>query len=306
MIETITSFLASDIRTATPILIAALGIVFSERAGIVNIGTEGLMLIGSLVCVAGSYFSGSVLLGTLVGMIITMLFALVFGYFTITVKADQTVVGTAINIFAGGFTIALNRVLFGLNTSVPKIDVFDKVKIPLLGDLPIVGDALFNQSVPVYLAFLAVPVAWFVLQKTNVGLKVRAVGENPKACDTVGINVYRTRYMAVLYSGLMAGFAGAFVSMGQLSFFSEGMVAGRGFMALAAVVFGNYTPVGVMLAALVFGAGDALQYRLQALNTGIPYQFLVMLPYVITVLSICLLVRKSNKPAASAVAYSKE
>ena len=306
MIETITSFLASDIRTATPILIAALGIVFSERAGIVNIGTDGLMLIGALVCVAGSYFTGSVVLGTLIGMAITMLFSWMFAYFTITVRADQTVVGTAINIFAGGFTIALNRVLFGLNTSIPKIDVFDKVRVPLLSKLPIVGEALFNQSVPVYLAFLAVPVAWFVLQKTNVGLKIRAVGENPKACDTVGINVYRVRYAAVLYSGLMAGFAGAFVSMGQLSFFSEGMVAGRGFMALAAVVFGNYTPVGVMLASLVFGAGDALQYRLQAMNTGIPYQFLVMLPYVITVAAICLLVRKSNKPAASAVAYVKE
>ncbi|MEG1449002.1 MAG: ABC transporter permease, partial [Oscillospiraceae bacterium] len=168
------------------------------------------------------------------------------------------------------------------------------------------GEALFNQSIPVYLAFLAVPVAWFVLQKTNIGLKIRAVGENPKACDTVGINVYRTRYMTVLYSGLMAGLAGAFVSMGQLSFFSEGMVAGRGFMALAAVVFGNYTPVGVMIASLVFGAGESLQYRLQALNTGIPYQFLVMLPYLITVVAICLLVRKSRKPASSAVPYVKE
>ena len=306
MIETITSFLASDIRTATPILIAALGIVFSERAGIVNIGTDGLMLIGSLLCVAGSYFTGSVVLGTLIGMVLTMLFSWVFAYFTITIRADQTVVGTAINIFAGGFTIALNRVFFGLNTSIPKIDVFDKVRIPLLSRIPVLGEALFNQSVPVYLAFLAVPVAWFVMQKTNIDLKIRAVGENPKACDTVGINVHRVRYATVLYSGLMAGLAGAFISMGQLSFFSEGMVAGRGFMALAAVVFGNYTPVGVMLAALVFGAGDALQYRLQAMNTGIPYQFLVMLPYVITVVAICLLARKSNKPAASAVAYVKE
>lgn len=306
MIESLTSFLSSDIRTATPILIAALGIVFSERAGIVNIGTEGLMLIGSLVCVAGSYYTNSVLLGTIIGMIITMLFSLVFGFFTITVKADQTVVGTAINIFAGGFTIALNRVLFGLNTSIPKIDVFDKIAIPGLSKIPVIGEALFNQSMPVYLAFLAVPVAWFVMQKTNIGLKVRAVGENPKACDTVGINVYKTRYMTVLFSGLMAGFAGAFVSMGQLSFFSEGMVAGRGFMALAAVVFGNYTPVGVMLASLVFGAGEALQYRLQALNTGIPYQFLVMLPYIITVVAICMLMRKSNKPASSAVPYVKE
>lgn len=306
MIDAISSFLASDIRTATPILIAALGIVFSERAGIVNIGTEGLMLIGSLFGVLGSLVSGSVLVGTIVAMVVTMLFSLVFGFFTITIRADQTVVGTAINIFASGLTITLNRVVFGVSTSVPIIDVYDKVSIPLLSKIPIIGEAFFNHSMPVYLAFIGVPVAWFVLQKTNIGLKLRAVGEHPKACDTVGINVEKTRFRAVLYSGLMAGFAGAFVSMGQLSFFSEGMVAGRGFMAMAAVVFGNYTPVGAMFAALVFGAGEALQYRLQAGNTGIPYQFLVMLPYLITVVAVCMMIRKSNKPAASAVPYVKE
>ena len=306
MIDGITSFLASDIRTATPILIAALGLVFSERAGIVNIGTEGLMLIGALMGVIGSLYSGSVLVGAMMAIVVTMFFSLVFAFFTITVRADQTVVGTAINIFASGLTITLNRVVFGVSTSVPTIDVFDRVAIPFLSKLPVIGEAFFNQSIPVYLAFLAVPAGWFVLQKTNIGLKLRAVGEHPKACDTVGINVLKTRYQAVLFSGLMAGMAGAFVSMGQLSFFTEGMVAGRGFMALAAVVFGNYTPVGVMFAALLFGAGEALQYRMQAANTGIPYQFLVMLPYLITVVAICMMTRRSNKPAASAVPYSKE
>jgi general nucleoside transport system permease protein len=306
MIDGITSFLASDIRTATPIMLAALGIVFSERAGIVNIGTEGLMLIGALMGVIGSLASGSVLVGAIVAIVVTMLFSLVFGFFTITIGADQTVVGTAINIFASGLTITLNRVVFGVSTSVPKIDVFDRVAIPVLSKIPVIGQAFFNQSIPVYLAFLAVPAAWFVLQKTNIGLKLRAVGEHPKACDTVGINVLKTRYQAVLFSGLMAGLAGAFVSMGQLSFFTEGMISGRGFMALAAVVFGNYTPVGVMFAALVFGAGEAMQYRLQAANTGIPYQFLVMLPYLITVVAICMMSRRSNKPAASAVPYFKE
>ncbi|MDF2674321.1 MAG: inner-rane translocator [Clostridiales bacterium] len=294
MIDVITSFLASDIRTATPILIAALGLVFSERAGIVNIGTEGFMLIGALFGVLGSYWSGSVLIGVFLAIVVTMIFSWIFAFFTITIRADQTVVGTAINIFASGLTITLNRVVFGLSTSVPKIDVFDKVAIP------------FNQSIPVYITLLAVPVAWFVLQKTNIGLKIRAVGEHPKACDTVGINVKKVRYQAVLFSGLMIGFAGSFVSMGQLSFFTEGMVSGRGFMALAAVVFGNYTPGGALFAALVFGAGDALSYRLQAANTGIPYQFLTMLPYLITVMAICMMIRKSNKPAASAVAYTKE
>lgn len=306
MIDVITSFLASDIRTATPILIAALGLVFSERAGIVNIGTEGFMLIGALFGVLGSYWTGSVLAGAIMAMAVTMLCTLVFAFFTITVKADQTVVGTAVNIFASGLTITINRVVFGVSTSVPKIDVFNQVKIPLLSKIPVIGPALFNQSIPVYLTFLAIPVLWFVLQKTNIGLKIRAVGEHPKACDTVGIDVRKIRYQAVLFSGLMTGFAGAFVSMGQLSFFTEGMVAGRGFMALAAVVFGNYTPVGTMFAALIFGAGEALQYRLQAANTGIPYQFLTMLPYLITVVAICMMIRKSNKPAASAVPYTKE
>jgi simple sugar transport system permease protein len=306
MLDAITSFLASDIRTATPIMIAALGIVFSERAGIVNIGTEGLMLIGSLMGVIGSLASGSVVVGAIVAIVVTMLFALVFAFFTITVRADQTVVGAALNIFAIGFTITLNRVVFGVSTSVPKIDVFDRFALPVLSKIPVIGEAFFNQSIPVYLAFLAVPAAWFVLQKTNIGLKLRAVGEHPKACDTVGINVAKTRYQTVLFSGFMAGMAGACVSMGQLSFFTEGMVAGRGFMALAAVVFGNYTPVGVMFAALVFGAGEALQYRMQAANTGIPYQFLVMLPYLITVVAICMMSRRSNKPSASAVPYFKE
>lgn len=302
----ITSFLASDIRTAVPILIAALGIVFSQRAGIVNIGIEGLMLIGAFAGVLGSYITGSVFLGTLVAIISSMVFALIFAFFTITIKADQTVVGTAINIIAGGLTIVLNRVIFGSNMTNIQLDVFDIVPIPVLNKIPILGPSLFTQSIPVYIIFLLVPIANFILYKTNTGLKIRAVGENPKACDTVGLNVIKIRYATVLYSGLMAGVAGAFVSMGQLSFFTEGMVAGRGFMALAAVVFGNYSPYGVMFASLVFGAGEALQYRLQASGSGIPYQFLLMLPYLITIVAVCILTKKSNEPAASGVPYNKE
>ena len=306
MIDFISSFLASDIRTATPILIAALGIVFSQRAGVVNIGIEGLMLIASLMGVVGSWLTGSVLMGTLFAIASAVLFSALFAFFTVTIKADQTVVGMAINIFAGGFTITLNRIIFGVNTSVPSVAVFNRIEVPFLSKIPVIGQAFFNQSLPVYLAFLAVPAAWFVMEKMDIGLKIRAVGENPRACDTVGINVERIRYGTILYSGVMAGIAGAFVSMGQLSFFTEGMVAGRGFMALAAVVFGKYTPLGVMFAALVFGAGDALQYRLQAINTGIPYQFLIMLPYIITIVALCGLIGKTKQPASSGVPYIKE
>ena len=300
------SFLSSMIMLSTPTLIASLGIVFSERAGIVNIGTEGMMLMGALAGVIGSLMTGSVWLGALIAMLVAMLFAAIFGYFTVIVKADQTVIGTGMNILASGLTITVNRAFFGASTSPPKIDVFGKAPIPLLSDIPVLGQVLFNQPLPVYIAFLLVPVAWFVMFRTNTGLKLRAVGENPRACDTVGINVVRTRFMSILYSGIMAGFAGAFVSMGQMSFFTENMIAGGGFMALAAVVFGNYTPVGVMGAALVFGASNALKFLLQALDTGIPSQFLVMLPYIITILALCGLIRRSNKPASSAIPYVKE
>lgn len=304
-IQLATSFLTATIMLATPTLLAALGIVFSERAGIVNIGTEGMMLIGALTGVIGSLYTGNVWLGALIAMLVTMAFAGLFAFFTVIIKADQTVVGMGLNILASGLTITINRALFGASTSPPKIETFAVVPVPGLSKIPILG-ALFNQPLPVYIAMLLVLVAWFVMFRTNTGLKLRAVGENPRACDTVGINVARTRFISVLFSGLMAGFAGAFVSMGQLSFFTEGMIAGGGFMALACVVFGNYTPVGVLLASLVFGVSNALMYQLQALSTGIPYQFLLMLPYLITILAICGLIRRSNKPAGSAVPYIKE
>ncbi len=304
--DNLISFLSSVIMLATPTLLAALGIVFSERAGIVNIGTEGMMLIGALSGVIGSYVFGSVWLGLLFAMLVCLLFAAIFAFFTVTVKADQTVIGTGLNILASGLTITVNRAVFGASTSPPQIDSFDRFAVPGLSSIPVLGDVFFNQPFPVYIAFLLVPVAWFVMFRTNTGLKLRAVGENPRACDTVGIHVGRTRYMSILYSGLMAGFAGSFVSMGQMSFFTENMIAGGGFMALAAVVFGNYTPIGVMGAALVFGVSNALKFQIMALNTGIPSQFLVMLPYLITILALCGLIRKSNKPASSAVPYVKE
>lgn len=306
MMEWLNAFIASDIRTATPLLLAALGLVFSERAGIVNIGTEGIMLTGALLGTVGSYYSGSVWIGALSAILGSMLLSLIFSFFTVSLKADQTVVGTAVNIFAGGLTITLNRLIFGGSTKVPVLDVFDNVPIPLLSRIPYLGESLFNQSIPVYIAFLIVPLAWFVLYRFNIGLKLRAVGENPQACDTVGINVFNIRHGAILFSGAMSGLAGAFISMGQLSFFTEGMVAGRGFMALAVCVFGNYSPFGVLFASLLFGASDALQYRLQAMGLGIPYQFLVMVPYVITIIALCALVRKSRKPASSAIPFSKD
>jgi simple sugar transport system permease protein len=301
----ISSFLASTLSLATPTLLAALGILVSERSGVLNIGTEGMMLVGALGGVLGSYYTGSVWLGTLIGIVVTVAFAAVFGVFAVLVKADQTVVGTGMNILASGLTITVNRAVFGASMSPPIIDTFDKVAIPLLKDIPILGPSLFTQTIPGYLAFVMVIATSFFLFRTNTGLKVRSVGENPQACDTVGINVSKVRFLAVLYSGILAGLAGAFISMGQLSFFTEGMIAGGGFMAVAAVVFGNYTPLGVLGASLVFGLSNASSYRLQALSTGIPSEFPNMLPYIITIIALCVTSRRSKKPASSAQPYIK-
>lgn len=306
MLDMVINFLSADLRTATPILLAALGLVYGERAGIVNIGAEGMMLVGALAGVAGSYFLGNAWYGALAGMFFGGLIALIFAYLTITVKADQVVVGAAINILGLGLTTSFARVIFGVNTAPPKIDSFTPVAVPVLSKIPVLGPVLFQQSALVYVALLLVPVAHFILFKTDIGLKVRAVGEHPKACDTVGIDVYKVRYGSVIVSGLLSGLAGAYVSLGLLSFFTENMIAGRGFIALAAVVFGKWSPLGALGAALLFGAGDALQFRLQASGTQIPFQFLLMVPYILTILALAGFVGKSQGPAASGVPYNKE
>ena len=173
-------------------------------------------------------------------------------------------------------------------------------------EIPIIGEAVFDQAILVYIALIAVPVLWFILMKTSLGLKIRSVGENPQACDTVGINVYRVRYGTILFSGALAGLAGAYVSMGQLNSFTEDMIAGRGFIALAAVVLGNYMPGGVLAATLIFGAASALQYRMQATAISVPYQFWLMLPYVITIIAICLYRKSSNQAASTGKPYNKQ
>lgn len=296
------AFLGSAVLMAATYLLAGLGAVFGERAGIVNIGIEGLMLTGSLLAVVGSYATGSVWAGLLLAMLGGMLLAAVFAAFTVGLHANQTVTGVALNILASGLTVLLFRTIFGLNGMIPQIDTFDAVAVPGLSALPVVG-ALFRQPLPVYIAFALVPVCAFVMDRTNLGLIVRSVGNNPRACDTVGLPVYRVQVETILFTGVMSGFAGAFLSTGQLSFFTEGMVAGRGYMVLAAVAFGNYTPVGVLAAALLFGASEALQYRLQVACPMIPTEIWAMLPYVITLFAICVYRRGSNRPVNSGRNY---
>ncbi len=305
MMQWILEFIAADLRTMTPILLAALGMVFSERAGMVNIGAEGILLIGALAGAAGSFFFGNVWIGALVAMTAGALMALLFAYLTVSLYADQIVVGAGFNVLGLGLSTSIARVIFGVNTTPPKIDAYNIVPVPFLEQIPFLGEAFFQQKMLVYAAIILVPVVHFILYRTDTGLKIRAVGEHPKACDTLGINVYRIRYATLVVSGLFLGLAGSYVSLGLLSFFTENMISGRGFIALAAVVFGKWKPKGILLAALLFGAGDALQYRLQASGTDVPYQFLLMVPYILTIAALIGVVGKAKGPAARGKPYLK-
>ncbi len=305
MADFITTFFATAVRCAMPMFIAALGLVYSERAGIVNIGVEGMMMIGAVLAYVGSFTTGSKWMGLLWAAAGGTLFGLILAFWTITLRVNQTVVGAAINIIGAGLATTINRKIFDINTIAPKINNFTQIKTPL-SKIPVIGPMFFSYNILVYLALIAMVLCHYVLYHTELGLRVRAVGENPRACDTLGINVSRVRYGATLFGGLMAGIAGGYLSIGQLSVFVEDMAAGRGFIAIAAVVFGKRNPIGALLASLVFGAGEAVQYKMTAANVNIPFQFVQMIPYVLTILSLIGLVGKTEAPAASGVPYVKE
>ena len=298
--------LAAGVRLATPILLAALGEVFAERAGVLKISIEGEMLIGAFFGFSGAFYLQSVWLGLLTGMAAAALFSLIAGIMSITLKVDQVITGITLNILALGLTGFLYRFMLGKSMIPPSITPLAALKIPLLSSLPLLGPILFQQNLIGYATFFGlVPVSTFILFKTTFGLNLRAVGEYPLAAATVGINIVRVRYAGVVIGGLFSGLGGAFMTLAQLNLFTENMTAGRGFIALAAVIFGKWQPAGAMLATLLFGIADALQLRLQGLGVQVPYQFLLMLPYLLTILALVGVVKRTNAPSALAVPYRK-
>ncbi len=296
---------AAGIRIAAPLLLAALGELVSEKAGVLNIGLDGFMLVGSLGGFLGAYFSHSAWIGMLVGLLAGILISLLHAYLSITLCTDQVVNGIAVNIVGLGLTSLVFRVVFGITTLPPKIQPLGIIKMPGLAEIPILGPILFQQSPIVYLTVVTVIIFWVVLTRTDFGLSLRATGEVPEAADTAGIDVAHMRYLAVMVAGAMAGLGGAFLSVGQLGTFTENMTAGRGFIALAVVIFGRWSPSGVMLASLFFGLAYALQLSLQALGFNIPFQFLLMLPYVLTMLALAGARGRRGAPAALATPYQK-
>lgn len=284
----------STIRLSTPLILAALGGLFSERSGVINIALEGMMLAGAFTAAAVTYATGSPYVGLLTGMLAGMLIAAVHALACIRYQADQVVTGTAINILMLGMPAFLSGAFFLSSGSTPQIP-----KEHLIPWLPIV------------IAFALVPLTWYVLYKTPFGLRLRSVGENPEAADAAGVPVARMRYAGVLLSGLLAGIGGAYLSIGQSSLFTRNMTSGRGFIALAALIFGKWRPVQTLLACLLFGLTEAVSIQMQGVvklpsGDDIPVQFIQMVPYVLTIVVLAGFIGSSRPPRALGMPYQKE
>jgi ABC-type uncharacterized transport system permease subunit len=299
---------------STALILTALGGIFSERSGVVNIGLEGLMIVGAFSAAVFTYFSsewgfggGSVWFGLLMAVVCGVFFSLLHAVASITLKANQVIIGVVINILALGATIYLVKSLFnGQGQSENLSDIaFTKWDIPVLSDIPFLGEALFKAYPTTYICYVLVFLSWFVLYKTRFGLRLRAVGEHPGAADTVGISVTKYRYIGVMLSGALAGLGGATISLTTTYDFSFTTISGQGFIAIAAIIFGRWHPIGAAGAALFFGFAQAIRFQAQLYewSKAIPNEFLYMLPYVLTLLLLAFAAGKNRAPAAAGEPY---
>lgn len=298
-------FIAASVRLAVPILLAALGGMFSERAGVLNIGLEGLMLIGCFTGFITSYATGNLWLGVLAAVAVGALAGALLAFYAVTARANQVVVGIAFNLMMAGLTAFFFRLAFDAGMASPRITPFQPIDFGALGSLPLVGPLLFSHDPLTYLALLLVLVGWLVMERSTIGQAIRAVGEHPEAAETLGLDVVRIRYGAVMVSGALAGLGGAFLSTASTGLFLDNMTAGRGYIALAILILGRRHAFGILAGALLFGAADALQLRAQLLPIGVPLQFLIMLPYVLTILVLAGLAGRGSAPKALGVPFGR-
>lgn len=305
IIGTIISLLTATLRIATPLIFASLGGIFSERSGVVNIGLEGMMTIGAFFAVYGSFISGSAVVGIIFAVIAGGVLAALHAFLSINLKSDQVISGTAINLFATALSSFLIFTLFGKGGQTDIVTALPYNVPQWLRDIPFLGDFISGLNWFVILAIVLVFVSHFFLYKTAAGLRIRAVGEHPKAADTLGINVYKVRYMCVILSGMLAGLGGAALSIAITPLYREGMVSGRGFIALAAVIFGNWKPIGAFGACLLFAVGESFQILAQGFGWTLPSEVFTMIPYVLTIIALTGFVGKTSAPAADGVPYEK-
>ncbi len=297
MSDAATAFLEATVRTATPLAFAALGEAVTERAGVINVGLEGVIIGGCFGAVVAAG-SGGLAAGLAGGVLAGLAAAACFGLFAVWLRTDQIITGTALTLGALGLTGTLYRAVYGDAGAALSIPTMRPVPIPGLSGIPVVGPAFFAQPVLTYLLYAVIGLTWWVMTRTHVGLAVRATGEQPVAAESAGIHVVRVQWGAVLVGGALAGTAGATLVLAQVGTFAEGMSAGRGFIAIAVVVLGRWHPVGVLAAALLFGAASALQFFLQTLGLDVPYQLFLALPYLLTLLALAGWVGRARAPAA--------
>ena len=304
----IISILATAVRMGTILLLAALGELIVERAGVLHLSVEGMMLSGAFGGFIGAYYTNSLWLGVLSAILAGLLVSALFGLLAIILQIDQTVSGLTVNIFAAGLTFYLYRALFPNvgATNIPALKPFSVFQIPFLSDIPIIGKILFSQYALSYLAFFLMLLVAFYLYRTKSGLILRTLGENPRAVDMKGINVMRYRFLAVLFGGMMAGLAGSFITLASVGIFVADITSGRGWLAIAIVIFGDWKPVKILWASLFFGFIDALQMQLQALGVQLPFQLFLAMPYILTTVAVFLARKRSGAPLALGVHYVRE
>ena len=301
-----TGTFAATLRMATPLILGGIGATLSERCGILNLGIEGTMLMGAFGAAMVSLLTGSPVLGVLGGIVLGSLMGLLHAFMCIRFKASQTVIGTGINIMAMGITPLLLQAYHGNPGSTPPVPALSSITLPLISKIPVIGPIIGTHSPLTYIALILVPISSFFLFKTRIGLRIRAVGEYPRAADTAGVNVFGLQYLSLALCGALVGMAGAYLSLCQVAMFVKNMTAGRGFMAMAAMIFGKWKPIGVLGAALLFGFSDGLQMAIQSAGWPIPTDFLLAVPYVLTIIVLAGFVGKAVGPSQVGKPYVKQ
>lgn len=300
----LTAFLAAAVRLAVPLMYGGIGETIAEKSGILNIGLEGVMLSGAFFSFAGAWYSGNLLVGLLCGMLGGLVVSLLHGFLSITLVQNQSVSGLAINMLMLGVTSFLFK-LMSNGQGYQQIETFESIAIPGLSAIPLIGEAFFYCDILTYVLYVIIILTWLFYKKTNLGLSFQAVGEHPQAAESAGIQVKKYRWIAMAWNGILGGIGGAYLVLVQLGVFTENMISGRGYIALATVILGRYTPFGMFGAALLFGAANALQIRLQTIGVSISPFLLAILPYALTLIAMLGSIGKNSEPEALSKPYVK-
>ncbi|MDX1615060.1 MAG: ABC transporter permease [Candidatus Promineifilaceae bacterium] len=294
--------LTSGIRLATPYLYAAIGETFGQLSGVLNLGVDGMMLMGAYAAFFVAFTSGSLWLGLLAAVVVGAIMGLAMAFISVTLQAEQGISGIGVFLFGLGMSELLFQKTLG---TVETVKGFAPLDIPLLSDIPVLGEILFQHNIMVYLAYLLVPLSWFIINKTTLGLKIRAVGESPAAADSLGVSVAQVRYVTVTVGGILAAVAGASLSIALLNVFQQNLTNGLGFIAVALVYFGGWRPLGVLFGSLIFSMVNALQVWVQVLGIPVPSDIAVMMPYALTIIVLVFTARRATQPTALTKPYER-